>query len=68
MFDNAYGYYLGKIHYQSGVKNSVNYPSCTDDKSYPKIKIYKTYDIALKTVERVMRDCMYVKSFEITEE
>lgn len=65
--NNPYGYYLGKVHYQSGLKNSVNYPSCTDDESHEGIKIYKTYDNALKTAERVLKDCVYVKSYEITE-
>jgi DNA modification methylase len=65
--DNPYGFYLGKVHYQTGLKNEVNYPSCTGDESHPKIKIYKTYQNALKTAERVLKDCYYVESFEITE-
>lgn len=63
--DNPYGYYLGKIHYQSGVKNAVNYPSCTDEKDHPKIKVYKTEKNALKTAETVVRDCHYVTEFEL---
>lgn len=65
--DNPYGYYLGKIHRQRGTKNSVNYPSCTDEKNHPKVKLYKTYANALKTAQMVESECDYVKSFEIIE-
>ena len=63
--NNAYGYYCGKIHYQSGLKNSVNYPSCTDDINHEKVKVYKKYNNALNTAERVLKDCWEVKSYSI---
>lgn len=63
--NNAYGFYCGKVHYQSMVKNSVNYPSCTDDRHHEKVKIYKHYKNALKTAEKVRKDCCEVKSYSI---
>jgi|GEM_PF-4153766 len=63
--NNVYGYYCGKVHYQSGRKNSVDYPSCTDERYHEKVKIYKYYKNALKTAEKVLKDCWEVKSYSI---
>lgn len=63
--NNAYGYYCGKVHYQSGLKNSVNYPNCTFDRYHEKVKVYKHYNNALKTAEKVLKYCCEVKSYSI---
>lgn len=63
--NNLYGYYTGKIHYRSGMKNSVNFPGHTDDIKSPLIKIYSSQERALNVAAKILKVCRYVKSYSI---